>query len=284
VIQRYQTRFDGEPRGGIMLLSSCRLAYAGRLGKPTSRVQGALTVYASLGGPFRLSIFGRSWDDAELAIVPPYVPHQFSTEDRRVAILQLELEGFDPANLPQFLTAAGGVVEPALLARIRGAFSRLLAGDPALEPGALPFDEYFFGMALPPRRLDPRVARVVERISRRPGDPLDRETAAELAALSFSRFSHLFRRELGTRFRCFRAWKRARALLAHAPRAGNLSDLALAMGYPDATHFSHAIRAYHGLRPRDIVSGLRQVAVYSQPGASVFDAPTPAVRPAARAA
>ncbi len=248
---------------GLMLISRHRVAYAGPLGTPSQRTQGALTLYASLERPFHLALAGGSWERAELAVVPPFMPHRFSTDDRRVAVLQLEPETLDRARLP-FLSCAGAMVHPSLLARIRDGFSRLLAPEQELDPAAVDVDELFFGQTLPRRPLDPRIATIVERMQRRPDAPLDAYTAAELTGLSRSRMLHLFKAELGTSFRCFRAWKRARGLLAHVSRKRNLSEFALELGYPDATHFSHSIRTFYGLTPRDIFAGSRHLAVVPQ--------------------
>jgi AraC-like DNA-binding protein len=61
-------------------------------------------------------------------------------------------------------------------------------------------------------------------------------------------------------FRCFRAWKRARSFLAYV-KLPNLTDVALTIGYPDSTHFSHSIRNVYGLTPKDIRAGSRRLAI-----------------------
>jgi methylphosphotriester-DNA--protein-cysteine methyltransferase len=82
---------------------------------------------------------------------------------------------------------------------------------------------------------------------------------ARITGLSFSRFVHLFKEQIGMTFRAFCAWKRARAVLPYVTSTCNLTDLALQVGYPDSTHFSHSIRRIYGLRPRDIVAGSRRL-------------------------
>ena len=108
-------------------------------------------------------------------------------------------------------------------------------------------------------------------------DPSRVTTAQDCAAavgLSFSRFLHLFKAEVGTPFRSLRTWKRARSLLHHVKRDANLIDVALDAGYPDSTHFSHSIRQVYGLKPRDVFAGSRQLTVLGD---------SPAARAAARA-
>ena len=108
-------------------------------------------------------------------------------------------------------------------------------------------------------------------------DPAQLTTAQDCAArvgLSFSRFLHLFKAEVGTPFRSLRTWKRARSLLHHVTRDTNLVHVALDTGYPDSTHFSHSIRQVYGLKPRDLFAGSRQLIVLGD---------SPAARAAARA-
>jgi methylphosphotriester-DNA--protein-cysteine methyltransferase len=66
---------------------------------------------------------------------------------------------------------------------------------------------------------------------------------------------------VGIPFRSLRTWKRARSLLQHVHSGGSLIDVALDIGYPDSTHFSHSIRQTFGLKPRDIVAGSRKLRI-----------------------
>ena len=79
--------------------------------------------------------------------------------------------------------------------------------------------------------------------------------------LSTSRFLHLFKENTGIPFRSLRMWKRARRFLDHANREDSLTDVALGLGYPDSSHFSHSIRASFGLQPRAIREGSRGMRV-----------------------
>jgi methylphosphotriester-DNA--protein-cysteine methyltransferase len=76
---------------------------------------------------------------------------------------------------------------------------------------------------------------------------------------------------VGAPFRSVRTWKRARSLLHHVNRVQPLVDVALDMGYPDSTHFSHTIRQTYGLKPRDIFAGSRKLRIIGAPPC----APTP---------
>jgi methylphosphotriester-DNA--protein-cysteine methyltransferase len=109
--------------------------------------------------------------------------------------------------------------------------------------------------------LDARIALAIRQIRERPCEQFFAATCAKLTGLSFSRFVHLFKEEIGMTFRAYCAWKRARALLPYVSSACSLTDLAMQTGYPDSSHFSHSIRRIYGLRPKDILAGSRRLAV-----------------------
>ena len=251
--------------GKIMILGRDRVAYAGLLGEPTVRSFGCLTVYSALASPLRIDAQGSGFQAAGMAIVPPYVPHRVSTRDRMIGVLMIEPESVDPDGLPRWLAAAQAceVTEP-VAARTRDSFLGLLRGDYGRDLTGVDTDQLFLGRPLAPRALDPRIAAIVARICSCPHGQLSAEESARIAGLSFSRFLHLFRAEVGATFRGFRAWKRARSFLRYANGTPSLADLALEIGYPDSTHFSHSIRQVYGLRPKDIFAGSRDLAIVRQ--------------------
>ena len=50
-------------------------------------------------------------------------------------------------------------------------------------------------------------------------------------------------------------------LLSVINRPQNLAALAQDIGYPDSTHFSHSIRRYFGICPKDILRGCRRLQI-----------------------
>jgi AraC-like DNA-binding protein len=135
----------------------------------------------------------------------------------------------------------------------------------------LDFDTIFFGTKLASRRVDRRIAKVLELIRHDPSAPAVGEACAAMAHLSFSRFLHLFKQEVGAPFRSFRTWKRARSLLHYVTQQdANLADVAQHTGYPDSSHFSHSIRQVFGLTPKDVFAGSRKLALHGERGAGVL--------------
>lgn len=246
----------------FMLITRERLAYIGLLGRPQTREFGSLTIYISLGAPFQVQVEGRDWESAEMYVIAPDTPHRITTSDRLIGVLLIEPETVRFDGVPHWLQPSINAAQclPAL-AQVRGAFLALKSKDVSVASVEAHFDTFFLGQKLAQRRLDARMAAVVGRINQDPCSLTGAEECAKQVDLSFSRFLHLFKDEVGTTFRSFRAWKRARSFLSHVNSASNLTDLALDIGYPDSSHFSHTVRRYWGLTPKDILAGSRRLAV-----------------------
>ncbi len=255
-------------RNRVMWLNNERVFYAGLLGQVSLRAMGAWLVYASMGEPIRVQLGDGDWQSTDLAVVPPYAPHRVACDQRLIACLTIEPETVDPAGLPALLLERQGVLplDPnaaaALLARVRQGHAWLRGEGSGAALQTTDFDTLFFGQPLPVRRLDARIARTLEDMRNEPSGAATGQQCAALAGLSFSRFLHLFKAEVGTPFRSLRTWKRARSLLHHVTRDAHLVNVALDAGYPDSTHFSHTIRQVYGLKPRDLFAGSRQLRVW----------------------
>ena len=251
----------------IMLITLDRVVYAGLLGKPRTREFGSFTVYVSLGSPFHIQVEGGHWVSANMSVVPPDTPHQIMTMDRLIGVIMIEPESICIDRLPRFLQPATRTeYSSSVCDRARRALVSLADGSVSVDSIRTRLDQFLFGEALATRRMEGRIATVVDIIKRQPCDTLGAENFALQVDLSFSRFLHLFKMEVGTTFRRFRAWKRARSFLAHVNTQLNLTDIALESGYPDSSHFSRTVRRYWGLTPTDIVAGSRRLVVIMDDG------------------
>jgi AraC-like DNA-binding protein len=252
----------GRESGHLMLITPERVFYAGLLGRPRQRCSGAFHVYVAIEGGLRLVVEGAPESYGELAVVLPDVPHTIASDHRSVICVVVEPETVRAGAFELLAGRLSGAERAFFLDRIRTAYQQLLhrkCGDDIVSAA---FDVMCFGEALPPRALDSRVVRAIAQIGRFSGEPVTAASCAAGAALSVSRFLHLFKQETGISFRAFRAWKRARHLLHFANQDINLAHLAQDIGYPDSTHFSHSIRRFYGLKPRAIFSGSRDLAIY----------------------
>ncbi|WP_162851154.1 helix-turn-helix domain-containing protein [Panacagrimonas perspica] len=129
---------------------------------------------------------------------------------------------------------------------------------------AADFDVHFFGGALPCRRLDHRVRRVIDLIAAPETSRLSAEQYASQVFLSSSRFMHLFSEQTQTTFRRFRSWKRARRFLTMLTGQPRLVDVALDAGYADSTHLSRCVRSCYGYTPAVMCGASRALAVVAR--------------------
>lgn len=245
----------------MMWITPDRIFYAGLLGAPVMHTKGAIIAYVAIEAPLRVRLKGGDWCAAEVVVVQPNVFYEIACDGRHVLDILVEPETVDARRLPGLLTACGAVQAPEFAARVRRAHAHLMTMGATSNLRGADFDAMFFGQALPSRTLDPRIAAVLEWIKSDPSAAAAAEACAARANLSFSRFLHLFKEEVGISFRKVRMWKRARSLLQYVTRSTSLVCVALDIGYPDSTHFSHSIRQTYGLKPRDIFAGSRKLRI-----------------------
>ncbi|MFU8764707.1 MAG: helix-turn-helix domain-containing protein [Haliea sp.] len=246
-----------------MMITRGRTVYRGLLGQPRQRTLGGLSIYATAGDPFSIRIGDAPVQNSRIVLVPPNVPVTISAPERLIDLILIEPE-FVPVGSSRRALDAACVDGSAAHRRLLGAFSEWSRQSQLLDCTDSAVDRYFFGRDLLPRRIDPRIAAAAALIAANSGDKHAAADHAAACGLSFSRFVHLFRDEVGMTFRSFCAWKRARAMLAYVTKGSSLTEVALQIGYPDSTHFSHSIRRIYGLRPRDIFSGSRRLAVHTE--------------------
>lgn len=232
--------------------------YRGRLGHPVCRKLGSLTLYAAHRAPLELTIEGVDHAPARLAVVPPYLTHSVRSADDWVTCLLIEPEYLDLAQLP-VLSRPGPTSSAQLPWATTLLLTQALGGEGPDDPPAdlHPDDLFYATRTLPRRQLDPRIEHLIGRMRDDAAADWSADDAARCCGVSPSRLLHLFKAEIGVPFRHFRAWKRARQLLAHANSADNLTRLAQELGYTDSSYFSNSIRQVYGLRPKDILAGSR---------------------------
>ncbi|MDK3016041.1 helix-turn-helix transcriptional regulator [Pseudodonghicola flavimaris] len=244
----------------IMFVNRDRVFYYGLLGaRMKPRRPGGITFYLAERGDVRVRLGSGGWTAAPCIVLPHYCSHQVAIDCDRVFCLMFEPERLRPEDQAWLLAAGGaGPAQADWIARVRAALMPLAAAGGAQRLGTAGFDRLLLGTELPARRLDPRIDLTLDRFEQDLGEvALSAEECARQVGLSASRFLHLFKQETGASYRNMRMWKRARRFLEHATHDRNLTEVALDLGYPDSSHFSHSIRRTYGLKPRSIREGSR---------------------------
>ena len=247
-----------------MLIGRERLFYSGLVGNAmTTRRLGAVTVYAAPDSHLEISVEGGPWQARRIAAVAAFVPHRLRTPGGRIATVCFEPETVDRGDAAALIARVNdGPEDAALIRRILAARREVTRAADAGGFSSAEFDEMFLGRELTPRAIDARVRRILARLlDELPETAIPAQACAGEVGLSTSRFLHLFKDEAGSSFRTQRMWKRARRFMDHANGEDSLTDVALGLGYPDSSHFSHTIRAAFGLKPRSIRAGSRGMRV-----------------------
>ncbi|GHG86801.1 helix-turn-helix transcriptional regulator [Pseudodonghicola xiamenensis] len=251
--------------GKLMFVNRDRVFYFGLLGaRMKPRRPGGITLYFAAEGDIRLRLAGGAWQSLPCCILPAYCAHQVEIDCDEVFSLLFEPERLTMAEQAWLLEfCASPSAMRTAMARIRAAASGPLSQAWArggLDTAA--FDQLLLGRVLETRRIDPRIERALALFETDLGEAeLAADACALQAGLSTSRFLHLFKEETGASFRNMRMWKRARRFLQHAVEDSTLTEVALDLGYPDSSHFSHSIRRTYGLKPRSIREGSRELQV-----------------------
>jgi AraC-like DNA-binding protein len=247
-----------------MLIGRDRLFYSGLLGNSMkTRRLGALTLYTAPDTEFDIQIGEGPWRKRRIVALPSFTPHRLRSPSGCITSICLEPETIDPASIDELVARINdGPEDMRLIRRIQAARREITMINDAGGFSTQEFDRYFLRQTLKPRQIDPRIRVVLDILL---DDLQDQAISASACAaevgLSTSRFLHLYKENTDIPFRSQRMWKRARRFMDHANRDESLTDVALDLGYPDSSHFSHSIRASFGLKPRSIREGSRGMKV-----------------------
>lgn len=259
-------------RGSTMLLGGDRIFYTGPLRRSMkARNLGAISIYAAPEAEFDICIGDGARQSCRIIAVPAYVAHRIVPPRGPIWNLLIEPESVPAEAIEALMALCNGRERDTTLSRLRKA-ERQLSHDPrAAGFTTAEFDALFLGMTLPQRLLDTRIIEVLRALREEPNDAaLSAEACADSVGLSVSRLCHLFRENTGVPFRSCRMWKRARRFLDQATGDASLTDVALGLGYPDSSHFSHSIRRTFGMQPGAIRAGARDLIVWPGAGYTLF--------------
>ena len=95
--------------------------------------------------------------------------------------------------------------------------------------------------------LDLRISRVLERLRSDPDLRMNAGTAARIACLSESRFSHLFVEQVGLQFRTYLLWRRLSIAVEQMAAGASLTSAAHEAGFADSAHFSRTFLRMFGI-------------------------------------
>jgi AraC-like DNA-binding protein len=207
---------------------------------------------------FRTDRNGR-WTVFEAAIVPSHCSHEFELDGVTVAHLFVEPESTEGRALSERFGARGISALPQPVAR-QSAGLLLSALRAATDAGAMRAVARAAVSALAGLTLtsptapegDARVARALLYIRSRVRTPVSLADAAAAAALSPSRFRHVFVQETGTSFRAYLLWLRINVAIEAAMAGASWTVAAHEAGFADSSHLTRTHRRMFGIEPTAI--------------------------------
>ena len=205
----------------------------------------------------------------QFLLFKPLVPHDYGTASSRHPWTHLWVYFFPRPAWYDWLTwpeVTPGILSldlsgHSLLSKVTGIFEELIAVARGPQPrrialamSLLEQQLLWLDAASPASghaRLDPRLQRVIEYCHAHLADRLTICALARLSGLSSSRFSHLFRDELGTSPLLYLEQIRISAAREQLLLTGrSIGEIADAVGYADPVWFSRCFRRRVGMSPR----------------------------------
>jgi AraC-like DNA-binding protein len=218
----------------------------------------AIQITLAAAQPFRIrGAAAEAWHHTSAAIVMPDRPHLFDGCGHTVALVFVEPETLAGRELvarhrQHDVDLLGDEGLAACTAALHAVFEAR-GTDAALVQAAQRIVEHLSDRSAGPQAVDPRIARVLDRIREHPDAELALAQAAAIAHLSPSRFRHLFVAQTGISFRAYLLWARVGLAVARGMAGGSWTDAAQQAGFADSAHLSRTCRRMFGIAPTMLV-------------------------------
>lgn len=254
-----------EPRRAIVGVGRVAMWKGGSvwIGRDTGQAQPhshhAIQITLAAAQPFRIrGAAADAWQQTSAAIVMPDRPHLFDGCGHTVALVFVEPETLAGRELiARHRQHDVDLLRDEGLAACTAALHAVFEArgtDVALVEAAQRIVEHLAAaQSTGPQAVDPRIARVLDRIRERPDAELTLALAAAMAHLSPGRFRHLFVAQTGILFRAYLLWARVGLAVARGMAGGSWTDAAQQAGFADSAHLSRTCRRMFGIAPTMLV-------------------------------
>lgn len=197
------------------------------------------------------------WTEFAGAFVRSERRHQFEMEDMPAAQLFVEPETAEGRALG--LRFADADISP-LPESDRAAMAGMLmtayqagASDAVMVATARAAISMLASAPMAAATVDGRIAKSLAFIGARIRGPIRLADAAEAAALSPSRFRHLFVQETGAAFRAYLLWSRLNVAIECSMAGGSWTEAAHEAGFADSAHLTRTFKRMFGMNPATLM-------------------------------
>jgi len=187
--------------------------------------------------------------EGPVVLIAPDHPHAIEPEGR-VALVFVEPESRSGAGLRRLLDGRPIARLPPMPDAVAD-LAPMWAGPPPTDAEAQAIGTRILERLLGPQQagtaVDPRIQRVLDWMAKAGEDAITAATAASVACLSESRFSHLFVEETGLPFRTYVLWRRLMKAVERRSLGESLTEAAHQTGFSDSAHFSRTFLRMFGI-------------------------------------
>ncbi len=210
----------------------------------------AAQITLGLDGPFRLNLNGQ-WQDTRAIAIPANQPHQLDNGPAKLAIALID-----------GATALGRTIATSSFTPSHDHLSAI----PSTLIEAKAFTAHLFPHSTSQQapKVDRRIARTLEALTTPADAPPSAAALASLAALSESRFLHLFKQTTGLPLRRYILWRRIINSIEAAGQGADLTTAAHHGGFADSAHFSRTFRETFGLSPSKLLKNSQNIQVITR--------------------
>ena len=215
----------------------------------------AIKIVIALDGEFILQTTENgAWQNFKSAIIAPGQSHAIDGQNKRLALIVLVPEAKVAQPLIPILSRKNiyripvGVVQNFL--PIFKEFEQMSVENVESEKICRKMlKKIKNGEELLSAALDKRISQSIERLRTGTGNHVSVGEIAANAALSESRFSHLFTEQVGVSVRRYQLWIRLRDAIHMLANGTSLTDTAHEAGFSDSAHFTRTFRQMLGIAP-----------------------------------
>lgn len=216
----------------------------------------ALQLTFSAGGRFSFGI-GQETVSGPAVLIAPDVSHVYSAEGRNI-ILFVEPESTHGTALLRDLAGRSHMVVDLegyadIVAGLSGIWDAPRPDNSELITMGQGLIERLAASSSSTPNVDPRLAKVLDKLLADPELRISARDAAGIACLSESRFSHLFVEQVGLPFRTYLLWLRLSVAVDRMVGGGSLTSAAHDAGFADSAHFSRTFVRMFGV-PASVLS------------------------------